>query len=161
MGAPTFSEKCNGSKTVSPISGNPNHYSLGMQLDLAKMNSPAFKRTSCTFRMPVKLNEKQKLVITNIEHDVQLSAGQGVESKSSLEIFLAGQKSTPLQLQIKGIDSTQRVAKKLKTDGIVSESLCGQEIIVAGNLTASIVGSGKGSASTSPVLLTMEIVNCL
>ncbi len=161
MGVPVFNGNCSGSRAINPISGNPDRYSLGLQLDLAKMDSSAFSRKSCTFRMPIKLSKKQKLVIKNIEQDIKLRASQSVESKSSLEIFLAGSKSTPLIATVSGAESTELVSKKLTSDGIALESDCGQEIIVSGNLSVSVLGSGKGSVSTSPVLMTMEIVSCL
>lgn len=161
LGVPVFSGSCAGSQAVTLVPDSTNRYKVGLQLALAKMNASVVARKSCAFRMPVKLKEKEKLVVTQVEQDVKLTAGPGVETKTNLEIFLSGQKSVPLQLSLKAIDSVKHLGQTLKSEGIVTESGCGNEVIVAGNLAASVVGSNKGTVRTFPVLVTIEIVSCL
>ncbi len=158
-GSPVFSGSCSGEKIT--VLEPTNRYKIELQLALAKMNSPTVSRKSCAFRMPIKLKEKEKVVVTEVEQDVQLIAGPGVESKSSFEIFIAGQKAVPMQLNLKGLETTKKLSRKLKSDGVVTESGCGNDVILSGNLAASVVGSGKGTVKMYPVILTMEIVGCL
>lgn len=161
VGNPVFSDNCSGGKVtvLEPINGK-GRYKLESQLSLAKMNLPVVSRKSCGFRMPIKLKEKEKLVVSEVEQDVRLTAGPGVESKSNLEIFIAGQKSVPLQLNLKGLDRTKQLSQKLKSEGVVAESSCGNDVILAGNFAASVIGSGKGTVRMFPVFVTMEIVSC-
>lgn len=161
MGVPVFSGSCSGTQSVILVPDSTNRYKIELQLALAKMNAPTVSRKFCAFRMPIKLKEKEKLVVTQVEQNVQLTAGPGVETKSKLEIFLVGQKSAPLQLNLTATDSAKRVGQTLKSEGVVAESGCGKEVIIAGNLAASVVGSSKGTVRTFPVLVTMEIVSCL
>ncbi len=149
---------CSGNKSF--VSDKLDHYVVGLQVKVAKMIAPSISRKSCAFRLPVKLGPNEKLTLSDVQHDVKLSAGRGVHIKSNLEVFIVGQKSQPLSAQASGVNETVEISETVKSSGLVSESGCGADVIVAGNLSASVVGAGRGTASTSPVTATLKIVNC-
>ena len=161
LGLPTFSgEDCSGSQKLELLKGFENRFRLGLQLDFIKKNSVGLVRKKCAFRMPVKLGPKEKLVIKNIEQDIQFNGGRAAAVKSSLEFFLVGKTSKPLVAELRGLDAVQNISKKLQVDGILAESKCGQDAIVAGNLSAVITGLGQATVMYSPVLVSLEVIRC-
>lgn len=159
IGQPVFSgQGCSGSKTF--VSDKLNHYVIGVHVAVAKMIAPTISRKSCAFRLPVKLKANEKLIIADVQHDVKLSAGRGVHIKSNLDFFLVGQKSQSLSAQAKGVVDSVEVSESVKSTGPAIESVCGNDAIIAGNVSVSIAGAGRGTASTSPIAATLKISSC-
>lgn len=150
---------CAGSKTLTKIVDAKDMFQIGLQVAVAKMNAPAFTRSTCMFRIPVKLKSNEKVILSNVHHDVKLTASKGVKAKSQLELFIAGQKMNPLIAEVRGVNNTNRITKTLQSTER-SESECGKDVIIAGNLSGLVQGSGRGTVATLPVYFDLEIVNC-
>ncbi len=148
------------SAIFTPIQDQPNRYSLNNQLMIIKKLSPAVVRKSCQFRLPVQLASNEKLVVSEVAQYVRLNTSKNTGVNTSLEIFLAGKRGTPLTSELKGDSSNSHVAMLLEAHGIVAESACGGEVILAGNVSASAVGIGRAVVSTSDVQLSLEIKGC-
>lgn len=159
IGQPVFSGLgCSGNKAF--VSDKLDHYIIGLQVAVAKMIAPSISRKSCAFRLPVKLKANEKLIISDVQHDVKLSAGPGVQIKSNLDFFIVGQKSQPLTAQASGNNETVDVSETVKSTGPATASTCGKDMIIAGNVSVSVVGTGRGTATTSPVAATLKISSC-
>ena len=160
MEAPVFGGTgCVGSKSLSKVVDAKDMYQIGLQVAIAKMNSPALTRNTCTFRMPIKLKSNEKVILSNVHHHVKLSAGKTAKAKSQLEFFIAGQKMTPLIAEVQGVNTTNRITRTLQSSER-SESECGKDVIIAGNLSGLVQGGGRGTVATQPVYFGLEIVNC-
>ena len=143
-----------------PIKNQPNRYSLADQITLAKSISPTILRKTCQLRLPVQLAANEKLVVSEVAQYVRLNASKGATVKTSLEVFLAGQHGNPLTSELKAVSAISRSTQVLQSRGIVAESACGGEVVLASNLSATAMGEARATIITGDVQLNLEIKSC-
>lgn len=154
---------CYGSTIITPVSAVPGRVSLPLRASLNKKAQLAsFQRTSCNIRIPVILAPNEKLQIIDIAQLVRMSISAGTQVKSNLNLSLVGQKASDLSLVAKAEDKNITLSKVLKTQNsaVIAESSCGQDSIIAGNLSILAIGEGAASATTGSVKVTLKVVSC-
>ncbi len=76
------------------------------------------------------------------------------------EIFLAGLKGQLLKSEIEAKDAIVRNNLNLGLKGVVSESVCGADVIFRANSSVLLTGAGSGRAVTAPIAFDLKIVSC-
>ncbi|MEK6627038.1 MAG: hypothetical protein AABY53_00290 [Bdellovibrionota bacterium] len=154
---------CYGSTIITPVSAVRGRISLPVRASLNKKAGLAsFERSTCNIRIPVKLAPNEKLQILDVAQSVRLSVSAGAEVKSNLNLTLVGRRTPDLTLVVKAEDNNITTAKVLKTEKsvVIAESNCGQDTIIAGNLSLLAVGQSGASATTSSVKVTLKVLSC-
>lgn len=149
-----------GDKKIVPVYGQANRYKIPLQVALNKKMDSNLMRKTCNFRLPIEVAQNQKVVISNASQWVRLGASAGSQVKTNLEIFLAGARGNPLTTEIKAIDQSARLFQTVRAEGTIAESKCGQSVILAGNLSATAVGSANATAALGDLQLSIKIVSC-
>jgi len=141
---------------IKPIKGDD--YKFPFIFSISKQDVSQLERKACLLALPVKLNKKEKLQVSNINQNVTLNAFGGAHVKLSLTVTAPGQSgSKPLEVEVKNPTSLDQ---DLKQDGIIFETKCGADAIVRANINAFIQGPGTASASAGDLFLTLKSVPC-
>lgn len=144
----------------APVKNQLNRYSLADQITLIKAISPGVLRKTCQLRLPVQLGSREKLVVSDVAQYVRLNASKGATVRTSLEVFLSGQHGNPLTSELKAISAISRSTQVLHSRGVVAESSCGGDVILASNLSATAIGDARATIITGDVQLNLEIRTC-
>lgn len=145
---------------IAPVKNQPNRYSLSDQITLIKSIAPSAVRKTCQMRLPVQLAPHEKLVVSEVAQYVRLNASKGATVKTSLEVFLTGQHGNPLTSELKAVSAISRSTQVLQSRGIVVESACGGDTILASNLSATAFGNARATIITGDMQLNLEIKSC-
>lgn len=141
---------------LKPIQGS--EYKFPFIFSISKQDGSQLERKACLFALPVKLNKKEKLQVSNISQNITLNAFGGAHVKLSLTVTTPGQTDMkPLEVEVKNPTSLDQ---DLKRDGVIFETKCGVDAIVRANINAFIQGPGTASASAGDLSLTLKSVPC-
>lgn len=152
---------CFGSSKMVLVSAEEGRYALPIRAKLNKKSDSAFDRKTCNIRLPIALNQNEKLQLVNLSQVVRLVGYKGADVKSSLTMGLVGRVSKPLAFNLKITDEDISTAEILRADGVVAESDCGQSVMLTGNLSLLVNGSGtQAFVSTGAALITLKVVSC-
>lgn len=147
-------------KKIKPVAGQVDHYEIPLQLKVEKKLALALERKACNFRLPVKLEKTEKIVVSNYAYDIHLFAEKGSRIKSTLDVFLASKRGKPSLFEVKAIDKNEQMTKTISSESVAAESDCGKDAIVSGNLSVVATGVAKAAVDTDALFLTLQIVKC-
>ncbi|MBC7419998.1 MAG: hypothetical protein H7328_04655 [Bdellovibrio sp.] len=149
-----------GGHELISVVGQNDRFGIPMQVAISKNIAPLLERKVCTFALPVALAKNEKLQILDVSQYTRLSAGKGANVTSSLTVNLVGQAGQALVSSATGTVKTVKVSNYVRADGIISESECGKDVIIRGNVNALAQGNARGTAFTYPLFLTLQVIAC-
>lgn len=152
---------CFGSNKVVAISGQDGRYAIPMRVRVNKKSDAAFDRKSCQVRIPVTLAANEKLQVVEASQVVRVISQKDADIKTNLTLGLVGRGSKTASFQMKAIEDETSHIEIVKTEGLISESACGQSTMLSGNLNALVTGANAQTfVSTGALLLTLRTVSC-
>jgi hypothetical protein len=152
---------CFGSGRVVAISGQEGRYAIPLRVRVNKKADAAFDRKSCQVRIPVTLAPNEKLQLIEASQVVRVISQKDADIKTNLTLGLVGRGTKTVGTQLKVTEDETSYIENVKTEGIISESGCGQSTMLMGNLNAMVTGANAQTfVSTGAMLLTLRTVSC-
>lgn len=151
---------CFGGSKVVAVEGENSRYALPIRVRLNKKSDTSFDRKTCNMRLPVSLSANEKLQILNLSQTIRVIASKDTEVKSTLNLSLLGKKSIPLIYTFKATEDSVSVVENLKSEGLLTESGCGGDAMITGDLNILATGNAKALASTGTALVTLKVLTC-
>lgn len=152
---------CFGSSRVVAISGQEGRYAIPLRVRVNKKAETAFDRKSCQVRIPVTLAPNEKLQVVEASQVVRVISQKDADIKTNLTLGLVGRGNKTVSTQLKVTEDETSHIENVKTEGIISESDCGQSTMLMGNLNAMVTGANaQAFVSTGALLLTLRTVSC-
>jgi Domain of unknown function (DUF4360) len=148
-----------GANKLTPVKGVKNRFTVPIHISEDKLAS-TITRKSCTFSLPVKLQQNEKIQIVNAAQTISLRATPTSKAAMQTEVFLAGQPGKLMKSEIVSTTLVAQAHKKLTLNGVVAESGCGADVILRANSSVLLTGSGSGRAVTQPLAFDLRIVRC-
>lgn len=136
-------------------------YSIPLNLYVKKEEATQLDRKNCAVAIPLEVSAGEKVVVSNVQQNVQLRAYPSVTTKTQLEVFLTGQRGQVLKAEAVATDKYVNSKTVLSQDGEVAVTECGQNAILRANASGLIQGSAKGRVYHNDLKLQIKVVKCL
>ncbi|MGE9746289.1 hypothetical protein [Bdellovibrio bacteriovorus] len=130
-------------------------------LYVKKEETSKIARGSCTFALTLKAPAGKKIVVRDSQQLISLRAyPQQTRVKAEVEIFKAGSQGAKQTLEIVAAEIAEKTTQYVGQKDVLLETACGGSDILRGNLSATIIGEGKGRAFAKNVTLDIQEVDC-
>lgn len=130
-------------------------------LYVKKEETSKIARGNCTFALTLKAAAGKKIVVRDSQQLISLRAyPQQTRVKTELEIFKAGHQGAKQTLEIVAAEKAEKTTQYVGQNDVLLETACGGSEILRGNLSATIIGEGKGRAFAKNVTLDIQEVDC-
>lgn len=149
-----------GIQPLQKVEGSEIRYKLPTSIYLRKDSSKSLLRGSCTFALPVTAAPGMKVIAANAEQLVSLRAEAKSNIKVELELFKSGSIGEKLVKELLTQEKSGASAEILRHVDLIAESECGGEIILRGNLSATLLGSGSSRAYARHLEMDILAVPC-
>ena len=111
--------------------------------------------------MPITVAANEKVQLVNLSQVVRVVASKGAQIKTNLNMGFVGKNAPTLSFDKNISEDDFSNIENLKADGILTESVCGKDTILAGNLSLIVNGSAaQAFVSTGSALLSLKVVRC-
>jgi|GEM_PF-1814675 len=149
-----------GSHELAAVQGSQHRFVIPLGVYLSKKEAVTLARGACAFALPIKARPGMKVVVANSSQLISLRAYPSSKVKMDLELFKAGSVGEKQVRTIESAEKAVRSAEFLRHPEVLVESECGKEMILRGQLTATLLGSGAGRVFTRNLELDMIEVPC-
>ena len=151
---------CFGSTKLVPMKIEEGRYALPLRVRANKAADAAFDRKACSLRIPISVGPNEKLQLVNASQVVRVVGYKGSEIKTSLNLGFVGKASTPMNYQVSAAEDDISSVEVVKYAQVLSESDCGKNVMLSGNLNALINGNAPAFVSTGAAIVTLKVVSC-
>lgn len=149
-----------GVQPLQKVEDSDIRYVLPTSIYIRKDHSKSLLRGACTFALPVTAAPGMKVIAANAAQLVSLRAEARSNVKVELELFKSGSSNEKMVKTLVTKDESDISAEILRKVDLIAESECGGQIILRGNLSAIMMGSGASRAYTRNLEMDILAVPC-
>lgn len=147
--------------TLPNLSEKFNPAVVPLYFKLEKTSENRVARKACNLAWPIKLGKKEKVQISNIQHDLLFTHQPKTSVKAQLVLFFVGSKQKKnFEAELKASDTAESLQKLWNDDSILLESSCGKDTIFRANFSAHAQGESSAGLESEALKFSIKTVPC-